>query len=233
MIAKNILFSFLIILLFVSCNPKQNQFFISKEHETFRHSNVSVLVLPFITKILPEDQKNKFLERKASIKKTLTNPEIELLEAYASLILSENTIAKIVTITNQQYFSEISLLKRQFTFDNGEPVEMFIPNSQIILGENKPDYIFIISDLFFNKNTQDKTHSVGIGIKAKTNFIMEGGIDYLFWDNKKMDAAAFGRLNKSMKLIGYPTKLEYITFLEDFFNIIIEKSPLQKKETNY
>lgn len=223
--------SILFVFAFGGCASSLNYQYLAPEYRDSRQSNSTVLVLPYISKIVSPSQRELINTRKIAEKKPVTGKEIDLLESYLKLILAEKAIAKIIVGDESFETSKIGLELKSFLFEDNKNAEMFVPLKPINIKEEKPNYILIIEDIYFLKNFNEKNPSLGQG--SREIYLFEGGIRYLLWDNRKMTLVSFGELNKKMKLMMLPTKDEYIQMLESFVSSIIDKSPLYKKEIRF
>lgn len=218
-------------LIALGCGTSGNFQYIAPEYRSDKQSNATLLVLPYISKIVSPEQREIINQKKNSERKPVTSKEISFLENYLYPILAEKAIAKIIIADETNDNSKIGFELKPLIDDETQSIEMFVPLQKISYKEERPDYILIIEDLYFLKNFDDKNPSLGQG--TREIFLFEGGIKYLLWDNRKMTLVSFGELSKKMKLLALPTKDEYLQMLDGFMSAIIDKSPIYKKVTRF
>ena len=221
-----IIFSFF---LFFNCSPSGQLHYIAPEYKNLQQSTALVMVMPFITKMIDPMQREILIDKKNEQKKPLTDREIELFENYISPLLAENTYAKIVQPDNSFKASDLKLTYQVIQNESEQKVSLFIPTSkQVVYKGETPDYLLLFEDLYFLKDATEKGLSLGRG--TSTSYSMNGGIEYLLWDNKKGKVAAYGKLYKKLKLLSVPSKEDYMVLLENFASSIIANSPLSARK---
>jgi hypothetical protein len=222
-----LLFSFLFTQF--GCSSSYQFQYIGDEYKSRKESTVSVLVLPFIQKLLNPAQSEYLIDKKTVERKTLTAKETELFDNYIPQILSENTYVKINHPDNQLSLKELKFIHRIEITESGEKLDLFLPNFEGNAAKKESaDYTMIFSDLYFIKDYIEKSPTLGSGTQG--SYSMKAGLDYLLWDNKKNKIAGYGKLTNSLKLIEVPTKENYLDVFEKFAISIIKQSPFSPKK---
>lgn len=225
---KNLFAKLLIVILFVSCTASNQFKFVAPEYKNLNQSGVEILVMPFITTLLESEQLGNFIERKNKAKETLTSKEIELIENYIPIFLSENSFAKI-TKAEKKYLQTPIKFNYVFGENSDSSKKFYVPQlKNFVYEEIMPKYIFFIEDAFFNKSGDEKGLSVGRG--SESFYVFDAGIEYLLWDNHNGKIAALGNLRTKQKLLSLPNKEFYLTILETFVVDFLKDSPLAQKK---
>lgn len=221
----------ILILLLGGCAQAPPSIFLAPEYRNVRESEVSILVLPYVGKMMTPEQWQLFIERKTKENKLVTSLEVELYESYFQILLSEKTHARVIPFGKATDQSSIRL--RRLETDSGlEPkISLYVPASgRIQINGEMPEYLFIVQDLFFLQSQPDGRNAQIPGHLSKGEFVLESGIDYLIWDNKKDKTVAYGRLNKKTPLLAPPNKELYLNLMQEFVISIVKNSPLAEKE---
>jgi hypothetical protein len=216
------------VIIISSCTPASQFQYIAPEYRNLNEQNVTVLLMPFITKIVDPVQRGIIFDKKNKEKKPVNDKEIEVLENYLSPILSENTWAKIIRADESLKPNSLKLVYKEIEIEGGKKIELFVPTNKISNRGTMPEYILFIEDLYFLKDMEEKNQALGRG--TNTLFTMVAGIEYLLWDNKKEKLVGYGELNRKLRLFAVPDREEYIGVLENFALSIIQKSPLVQKK---
>lgn len=220
-----------IVLLSISCSSSIHFQYIAPEYKNLNEQNVTVLLMPFITKLVDPVQRGIIFDRKNREKKPVNEKEIDVLENYLSPILSENTWAKIIRADESLKQNSMKLVFKEIEIEKGKIVELFVPAGKIVNKGITLEYVLIIEDLYFLKDMEEKNPSLGRGTNQL--FTMIAGIEYLLWDNKKEKLVGYGSLNRKMQLFAIPEREEYIGVLENFALSIIQKSPFSQKKVYF
>ena len=221
-------------LFLTGCAPAPSSFYLAPEYRNIRESNVSILVLPYVGKLMTPEQWESFIARKTKEKKLVTNLEVELYEGYFQILLAERTQARVIPFGKLDGPTGIPL--RYMETESGiEPkMDLLVPASgKIQINGETPEYLFIIQDLFFMKGKLDGPGAQVPGRGNEVDYYMESGIDYLIWNNKNDKTVAFGRLTKTTRLLARPSKDQYIKVLEEFVDSILKNSPLAQKAISF
>jgi len=228
------LFALLVLIVFVnnSCSVSDRFTYVAPEYKNLNQSGVQILIMPFISSLLENDQLAEFINRKNASKQMLTSKEIELIDNYIPVLLSENTFAKIVKANKESIKSPLKFEYKSpgNEFDSTQLV--YIPDVRgFSYEENIPNYLFFVEDAYFNKSGDEKGVTMGRG--SESFFVMVAGIEYLLWDNLKGRVAAFGKLQAKQKLLSLPNKESYLAILETFVVDLLSQSPLAQKKVYF
>jgi hypothetical protein len=178
------------------------------------------------------DQWQLFIERKTKEQKLATRLEVELYEGYFQVLLSEKTHARVIPFGKAAEQSGIRLRYSE-TEGGVEPkMSLLVPASGTLqFNGETPEFLFVVQDLFFMRGQSEVPGARIPGGPKSADYVMESGLDYLIWDNKKNCAVSYGRLNKRTPLLAPPGKELYLNILEEFAGSIIRNSPLAEKQT--
>jgi hypothetical protein len=215
------------------CVPTPS-FYLAPEYRNVRHSEVSILVLPYVLKLMTPDQSELFIDRKTKENKLITNLEVELYEGYFQILLSEKTHARVLPYDKATNRSTVRL-RTQATESGIKPkMILFVPHSgSIQVNGETPDYLFVIQDLFFMKGRSEGLSSRIPGGGGMVDYVLEAGIDYLIWDNKKEKTVAFGSLSNRTRLLAPPDKEHYLKVMEEFAASVVKNSPFAEKKISF
>ena len=225
---------FIPFLFLIGCAPAHSSFYLAPEYRNIRESEVSILVLPHIGKLMTPEQWESFIARKTKEQKLVTNLEIELYEGYFQLLLAERTHARVIPYGKVESSPGIRL--RYLETESGiEPkMNLYVPASgKIQINGETPEYLFVVQDMFFMKGKIDGPGGQVPGRGNAVDYFMESGIDYLIWDNKHDKTVACGRLTNRTRLLAPPSKDQYLKVLEEFVASIIKNSPLAPKKSSF
>ncbi len=224
-------FSFIFL---VGCAPAPSSFYLAPEYRGHRESEVSILVLPYIGKLMTPEQWESFIARKTNEQRLVTSLEIELYDGYFQILLAERTQARVIPFGKVENPTGIRLRSMETEIGIGPKMDLLVPSSgSIQVNGETPEYVFIVQDLFFTKG---KPEGPGIQVPGggnKIDYVMESGMDYLIWDNRKNKTVSCGRLTKRTRLLAPPTREHYLGVLEEFVTAIVSNSPLAQKSTSY
>jgi hypothetical protein len=226
-----LLFPFLFLL---GCASAPSSFYLAPEYRNIRESNVSILVLPYVRKLMTPEQWEPFIARKTKEQKLVTNLEIELYEGYFQTLLAERTQARVIPYGKVESPTGVRL--RYMEIESGiEPkMNLLVPESaKIRINGETPEYLFVVQDLFFMKGKVDGPGRQVPGRGNEVDYYMESGIDYLIWDNKHDKTVACGKLTKRTRLLAPPGKDQYLKVLEEFVDSIVKNSPLAQKTISF
>jgi hypothetical protein len=225
---------FLPVLIFAGCAPAPPSFYLAPEFRNTRRSDASILVLPYVGKLMTSEQWQAFIERKTKEQRLVTNLEVELYEGYFQILLAEKTYAKVIPYGQGEKAASIQL-RYQETEGGVEPkMNLLVPASgNIKVNGETPEYLFIVQDLFFMKGKIDGPGGQVPGRGNAVDYYMESGIDYLIWDNKNEKTVACGKLSKRTRLLAPPSREQYLKVLDDFADSIVMNSPLAHKSISY
>jgi hypothetical protein len=218
----------------IGCAPAPSSFYLAPEYRSTHESEVSILVLPYVGKLMTPEQWESFIARKTKEQKLVTNVEVELYDGYFQLFLAERTHARVIPYGKVENRTAIPL--RYLETGSGiEPkMNLLVPVSgNIQVNGETPEYLFIVQDLFFMKGKIDGPGRQVPGRGNEVDYYMESGIDYLIWDNKHDKIVACGRPTKRTRLLAPPTKEQYLKVLEGFVDSIVKNSPLAQKTISY
>ncbi len=221
-----------LILFLGGCAQAPPSIFLAPEYRNVRESEVSILVLPYVGKLMTPEQWQLFIERKTKEDKLVTNLEVEMYERYFQILLSEKTLARVIRFDNTTGGSDIQLRR----LENGGGLEpkigLYVPASgRIQFNGEIPEYLFVVQDLFFVQKRPDGSSVQIPGRGSKGDFVLESGIDYLIWDNRNEKPVAYGSLNKKTPLLAPPNKELYLNLMQEFVVSIVKHSPLAERET--
>ena len=221
-------------LLLSGCASAPPSFYLAPEYRNLRESEVSILVLPYIGKLMTPEQWESFIARKTKEQKLVTNVEVELYEGYFQPLLAEKTQARVIPYTKVE--SSPGLRLRYMETESGTQPKMvlLVPESgKIQVNGESPEYLFIVQDLYFMKGKIEGPGGQVPGRGNEVDYQMESGMDYLIWDNKHDKSVAWGRLTKGTRLLAPPGKEQYLKVLEAFVDSIIKNSPLAQKKSAF
>lgn len=228
---KILVFTLLAVIVFVnySCSVSDRFTYVAPEYKNLNQSGVQILIMPFISSLLENDQLNEFINRKNASKQMLTTKEVELIENYMPVLLSENTFAKIIKANKESIKSPLKFSYKSPGSDFDSTQFVYIPDVKgFAYEDNIPNYLFFVQDAYFNKSGDEKGVTMGRG--SESFFVMMAGIEYLLWDNLKGCVAAFGKLQAKQKLLSLPNKESYLAILETFVVDMLSQSPLAQKK---
>jgi hypothetical protein len=221
-------------LFLIGCAPGPSSFYLAPEYANIRESSVSILVLPYVGKLMTPEQWESFIARKTKEQKHVTNLEVELYEGYFQVLLAERTQARVIPYGKVE--SKTGIRLRYMETESGiEPkMNLMVPDSgKIQINGEMPEYLFVVQDLFFMKGKIDGPGGQVPGRGNEVDYYMESGIDYLIWDNKNDKTVACGRLTNRTRLLARPTKDQYLKVLDGFVDSIVKNSPLAQKTLSY
>ena len=223
--------SFLLFCL-VGCAPSSPTFYLAPEYRNIRTSEASILVLPYIGKMMTQEQWQVFIERKTKEQKLATRLEVDLFEGYFQVLFAEKTHARVVSFGKGETPTKLQLRYSESESNIEPKMSLLVPASGTLqVNGETPEFLLVVQDLYFMRA---KTDGPGVRIPGgpqSADYVMESGLDYLIWDNKNNKAVTFGRLNKRTPLLAPPGKELYLNILEEFAGSIIRNSPLAEKQT--
>lgn len=207
--------------------------YVEQDYRGRQQSSVSVIIAPVLSEIVPPGQREAIFNRKNEKKRMLSTKEISLFSNYMPPILSDYTQAAVIEPDQSFKFPDFTFTLENFTTEDGQKISLYVPakSDKLKYNDEVPNYILFTEDLYFNKNMEEQSMSIGRG--SSSSFLLEGGIEYLLWDNSKGRVAAYGSLQKGLQLFGMPGKEEYLLMLDFFASSIIKNSPLAFKEIRY
>lgn len=211
-----------------SCTRVSNVIYVHDEYKDKKLTNISVLVIPYVAKAISAEQRMEFIARKSTQGKTVTRGEIELIENNIKSLLTEHIIGKVTIHEAEFQYSNKEFSFQDISYNGAGIMEMYVPKSKIEYKGEVPDFLFIVEDIYFVRDA--KLEDVSLGRGSNTSYKFGGGIEYLLWDNKQGKTAAYGKLSREHQLFEFPQKQEYISLLDEFLSMIIDISPLYKKE---
>ena len=202
------------------------------EYKGLRKASASVMIMPFISSMVNENQKKIIFNRRVKNNQPMTRAEENYFNSFMPPILADYTIADVISADSAISPRSIKFTYKELKNKKGQIIDAFIPSSGIFTYNGKtPDFMLIVENLYFLKTVVDKDTFVGAG--SSSNFALEAGMDYVIWDNKKARVCSFGRLNKKLTLATFPEKMEYLSVLNEFAIAIIKNSPLVPKDIRF
>jgi hypothetical protein len=226
-ISLNLVTAFMLIV--GGCGFSQNLQILKPEYVNNRQFNATLLVMPLTSEILDVNQVAASSGQKAASTKYFDRQELIYFYNYMGPSMSEITTANVLGIDPVNLVKNISFSRQNVNGDTKQPLYMHVPTTgPIRYMDREPDYILFFEEIYFKKDFIDER--TGIGRGSSSNYSMQAGLMYLIWDNKKGNIAAFGKLERLMNLLDYPKKSNYISIFEEFAALIIDKSPLVRKQ---
>jgi hypothetical protein len=211
------------------CSSSQMQY-IRPEYKEKKEFNSVVMVMPFIPKYFSALEKEKYYERKNAEHKYLTTREIELFDNYMAQLISENTQVNILKPGAD--FDPVDFLAKDVLELKDQKIELYVPSgSRKNFKDIIPNYVILFNDIFFNKDSEEKSSSIGQG--TRTYYSLVGGIEYVIWDYKNHEIVGYGKQVQKMKLLETPEKADYISLLEKFAASIVKNSPFAVKKVYF
>lgn len=216
------------------CAPAPPSFYLAPEYRNIRESEVSILVLPYVGKLMTPGQWESFIEKKTREKKLVTNVEVELYESYFQTLLAERTHARVIGYSKTQNPTGIRLRGLETESGVDPKMNLLVPAfGRIQVHGETPEYVFVVQDLFFMKGKPEDPGVQVPGQGNKADYFMESGIDYLIWDNRNDKTVACGKLTRRTRLLAPPSREQYLKVLDEFVGSIVQHSPLAEKTTSY
>lgn len=226
-ISLNLVTAFMLIV--GGCGFSQNLQILKPEYVNNRRFNATVLVMPLTSELLPSEKSSTSTGVETPPAKFYDRQELLYFYNYMGLSLAEITTAKVLGIDRINLNKDISFIRQNMNGDSLNPLYMHVPASDPLrYMEKQPDFILFFEDIYFKKDFIDER--TGIGRGSSSNYTMQAGLIYLIWDNEKGAVAAFGKLERTMNLLDYPKKSNYISLFEEFAGLIVDKSPLVRKQ---
>lgn len=202
------------------------------EYQGLRKTSASVMIMPFISSMVNENQKKIIFNRRVKNNEPMTTAEENFFNAFMPPILADYTIAEVISADSLITPLDIKFTYKELKNEKDQVIDAFIPSSGTFTYKGKtPDFMLIVENLYFLKTIVDKGTFVGAG--SSSNFALEAGMDYVLWDNKKAKVCSFGRLNKKLTLASFPEKMEYLSVLNEFAVSIIKNTPLVPKDIRF
>lgn len=202
------------------------------EYQGLRKTSATVMIMPFISSMINENQKKIIFDRRVKNNQPMTSAEENFFNAFMPPILADYTIAEIISVDSAITPDDIKFAYKELKNKKNQAIEAFIPSSGVFTYKGKtPDFMLIVENLYFLKTIVDKETFVGSG--SSSNFAMETGMDYVLWDNKKAKICSFGRLHKKLTLVSLPEKMEYLSVFNEFAVSIIKNTPLVPKDIRF
>lgn len=217
-------------LFFLYCIVSSNYQFIKPEYQDKRHFKATVLALPLSNKLLSQEEQVKLLNNKDGDPLKISQNELSYFNNYMGPLLAEKTTASILGIDPFFKVTNVSLAYQNLSPDNKTIFNMFTPTSgQVEYRNTVPDYVLFFEDLYFNKDYVEIGASSSYGRGSSERYTIIASIEYLLWDNRNQNVAAYGKLSKKRSLFLPAEKENYLEILEFFALSIILKSPLVRR----
>jgi hypothetical protein len=216
------------------CASAPPSVYLAPEYRNLRESEVSIVVLPYVQKLMTPEQWQLFIDRKTKEKRLVTSAEVELYEGYFQILLAEKTQARVIPYDKAANPANLRLRTMETGTNVAPKMSLLVPGSgEIQVNGETPEYVFMVEDLFFTKRESDKISVQIPGGRNKSDYYMEAGLDYLIWDNKHERAVACGALTSRTRLLEPPGKEHYLKIMEEFANSIIKNSPFAEKTLTF
>lgn len=224
----------LLFLCLAGCASAPPSVYLAPEYRNLRESEVSIVVLPYVQKLMTPEQWQLFIDRKTKEKRLVTNTEVELYEGYFQILLAEKTQARVIPYDKTSNPANLRLRSWETGNNVAPKMSLLVPGSgEIQVDGETPEYVFMVEDLFFTKRESDKLSAQIPGGGNKSGYYMEAGLDYLIWDNKHDRTVACGTLTSRTRLLEPPGKEHYLKIMEEFASSIIKNSPFAEKTLTF
>lgn len=145
-----------------------------------------------------------------------------------SLIL-ENTCLSTVTgdsIINRNFYYTKHMIKDETGVDLD--IEVPTAGSQITLKNSEPDYILILSELFFGIGDRSITFPSGGTISSFSHKMFWLSSKYIIWSTSERQAVTFGYAEGSEGYMGGIDKDDWKDLVFSYFESVFEDTPFEK-----
>ncbi len=203
------------------------------EYKGLRKTSTTVMVMPFISSMVNENQKKIIFNRRVKNNQPMTGSEEDFFNTFMPPTLADYTIAEVISADSPITPQDIKFTYKELKNEKDQVIDAFIPSSGTFTYKGKtPDFMLIVENLYFLKTVVDKVSAL-VESGSGSNYALEVGMDYVLWDNKKARVCSFGRLNKKLTLVSFPGKMEYLSVINEFAASIVKNSPLFPKNIRF